>query len=95
MKKQISFKSTKEEAELVQKIVERAQSLDKDLDALSLTMDLLATHATDTPLDFTRMLEADNFNFAHDVYGIMRHLNRRTGKLENCFLPRCARRNRT
>ena len=35
-------------------------------------------------------LEADDFNFAHDWYGIRKHIDRRTGKMENCFVPRFA-----
>jgi len=36
------------------------------------------------------MLEADEFNFWHDILGIRCNLNRTTGKLGNCFLPRFA-----
>lgn len=36
------------------------------------------------------LLPADDFNFAHDVAGIRRRINRTTGKLENYFLPRFA-----
>ena len=38
------------------------------------------------------MLAADDFNFGHDVFGIYRHLDRTTGKLMNCFVPRFAQR---
>lgn len=33
----------------------------------------------------------DDFNFTHDVVGIARHLNRKTGDMGGHFLPRCAR----
>lgn len=29
-------------------------------------------------------------DFMHDIGGIYRHLDRKTGKLTGCFLPRCA-----
>lgn len=43
-------------------------------------------------LDLERLAGFPDFDFAHDVYGIMRHMDRTTGKLGGCFLPRCARR---
>lgn len=52
-------------------------------------MDLTATHHT-CPLKMEELAKADDFDFAHDVFGIRRHLNRRTGQLEDCFLPRFA-----
>jgi hypothetical protein len=67
---------------------------DFDADAkLSLVMDLRAADGVNgnKKIDFERLLAADDFNFIHDVGGIQRHMNRETGKLENCFLPRCAR----
>jgi len=43
-----------------------------------------------TPLDFDRMI--DNPSAAlHDLYGIARHLNPETKKLENGFHPRFAK----
>ena len=51
-------------------------------DRQSLAMDLSATHAK-MPLDFARLLAFDDFSFAHDIYGIRRHLNRTTGELED------------
>ena len=30
----------------------------------------------------------DDHNFAHDVFGIRRHMNRKTAKLEDHFVPR-------
>ncbi len=35
-------------------------------------------------------LEADDFNFAHDWFGIREHIDRRTCKMSNCFVPRFA-----
>lgn len=55
-----------------------------------LEMDLSATHAT-CPLNFAKLLGADDFNFAHDIGGIIRHLNRETGELGDFFHPRRAK----
>lgn len=59
-------------------------------DRQSLLMDLSATNANGCPIDFARLLEFPTFDFLHDIYGIRRHINRRTGELEDCFLPRCS-----
>jgi hypothetical protein len=55
---------------------------------LEIIMDVSATHANGNPLRLEALLNADDFNFMHDVGGIARHLDRDTGKLTNCFLPR-------
>ena len=43
------------------------------------------------PLDLERMLNADDINFAHDFFGIRKHMDRKTGKLGDCFVPRFAK----
>lgn len=82
----------KEHAALV-KIVDRAVDMfrrhDTPRDRIDIVMDLEVTHAT-CPLRLEELVEAGDFDFAHDIYGITRHLNRETGELENCFLPRFA-----
>ena len=82
---------SKKNKELVKKIVERAttEGLLAD-DATALNMDLVATHLNSVKLDFPKMLAADKFNFAHDICGIQRHLNRDNAQLMNSFLPRCS-----
>lgn len=57
----------------------------KHMDAV---MDIEAAHCNGNPLDLSALLTADDFNFAHDVFGIRRHLDRETGKLMDCFSPR-------
>jgi hypothetical protein len=44
----------------------------------------------ETPMDWDGLLNSDDLNFAHDLYGIRAHLQTRTGKLIDCFLPRYA-----
>ena len=79
--------TTKKEFILISKIVKRAHEMEPSIDTMSLNMDLTATHEL-TPLKLEDLLKADDFNFAHDVFGIMRHINRVSGKLEHCFVPR-------
>jgi hypothetical protein len=42
------------------------------------------------PLRLHELLDADDFNFAHDIFGIYSNFNRETKQLENGFLPRFA-----
>ena len=103
----LSFDATAEEYDLAQAIGERAvrampewaaerqrsQTMSADMPvAVAVEMDVIAVNANGCPLDLQKLLDADDFNFAHDVDGIYWHLDRNTGKLKDCFLPRCARR---
>lgn len=91
-----SFKRTAEENDLIASIVQRAADLYAaqhgdamcEEQRLCLRMDLAACHANGCPLRLADLLGADDFNLAHDVYGIHRHINRETGKLDGHFLPR-------
>lgn len=90
----ISFAATKEEFGLVHLITMRARAdrLISRGEMLDTNMDILAAHLNGCRLDLLALLAANGLDFAHDVRGITRHVNRRTGALEDCFLPRCAAR---
>lgn len=77
--------------ERIMQIAEIAKRAEEELGMLRITviMDLDNADKT-TPLDLDRLMEFDEYNFAHDILGINRNLNHRTCELENCFLPRCA-----
>jgi hypothetical protein len=89
---------TKNDLEIIRIIAIRAQraffNAGVERDLIDCQMDLEAAHM-DTPLDLQRLAAADDSNFAHDIGGIARHLNRETGKLEGCFMPRYAQSNQT
>jgi hypothetical protein len=53
-------------------------------------MDLNACHCNGCPLNLRGLLEADESDLLHDLAGIRRHLDRRSGKLGDCFSPRYA-----
>lgn len=95
MTKTISFNTTEKEFDLIAKIADRAlvitERLGIDYSRQTCLMDLTATHANGRKLRLAELAEAPDGDFAHDVLGIRRHLNRDTGKLENCFVPRFAR----
>ena len=94
MPRSIKFNTTLEDARLINRIAERAENLavgqNITFDRLSCEMDVTATHLNGTPLDLQKFLDFDDFNFAHDIAGILRHIDRSTGKLTGFFLPRCA-----
>ncbi|MFH7812164.1 MULTISPECIES: hypothetical protein [Acetobacter] len=95
----VKFTATPEEREIIMRISSRAASLYRDrgditprrVMLLEITMDLDAVHSNGCPMDFARLDNADDFNLLHDVAGIARHLDRRTGQLTDMFRPRFAK----
>lgn len=90
---ELSFATSTDDGRLIDLIVKRGRALDRKhqvrgYSPLHCSMDITAAHANGTPLRLADMLAADDFNFAHDWFGIRRHLNRETGQMLNCFLPR-------
>ena len=88
----VSFRITKEEAETVFAIARRASHLASEFetryDTQEAVMDVTAAHANGCPLDLCGLLAAGDADFGHDVFGIRRHIDRGTGGLRDCFLPR-------
>ena len=88
----ISFDTSREEARIITQIAQRAVRLARQAgakaDVLTHSMDVTACHANGNPLRLSDLLAADDANFAHDVFGIYRHLDRKTGQLRDCFAPR-------
>lgn len=92
----ISFKTTKEETAAIGKLARLASEMGKEFgiqySVMDANMDLTACHANGNLLDLDRMVGeiiADGGrNLGHDFFGIRRHINRQTGQLEGCFVPR-------
>jgi hypothetical protein len=87
-------KLSKFEIDLIERIADRAVALgDKyghTLRKIDIVMDIAAAHIA-CPLKLDEMLHVERDNdFGHDVFGIRENLNRQTGEIENCFLPRFA-----
>lgn len=87
----LNWTATKEESEAFRRMAKRAYAIDSRRSIGDYMMDLEACHCNGCPLDIEKLEKADDFNFTHDVFGIVGHLDRRTGQLTRCFLPRCAR----
>jgi hypothetical protein len=91
---QLNLSASGEDYNLIQRIVNRYEALYQRLwpgepfDRLRAFMDITAVHLNGCPLRLKELLEARDLDFSHDMGGIARHLDRRTGKLTNCFLPR-------
>ena len=84
-----------DEFTLIDKIAERAVHIERASNRnvrrgakVHHQMNLSACHASGNPLRLADLLAADDFNFAHDVFGIDRHIDRGTGQLLDCFSPR-------
>lgn len=86
----LNWDASKEEYRLAEQIAERAHRLVPDYRIIDAEMDVMAVHLNDTKLRLQDLLEASDFEFAHDVFGIQRHIDRSTGKLQDCFMPRFA-----
>jgi hypothetical protein len=66
-----------------------ARAANLPIQKLELVMDLDYADQ-DIPLNLRDLASASDGDFAHDVFGIRRHLNRETKKLEDSFMPRYA-----
>lgn len=79
-----------EEFKAIVAIAKRAEEMNLLMfDRMTLIMDL--EHAAlEFDLRLDDFLNADKFNFAHDIVGIQKHMNRQTKKMENIFVPRYA-----
>ena len=95
MKKPINFKAERADVLKISAICDRTEKLAAKLnirlpipDRLTLHMDITACHLNGNPLRLDELLAADDANFGHDVFGIVRYMDRETGKLTDCFSPR-------
>jgi hypothetical protein len=85
---------TRKEFEIMARVAERGVALLEraglKVKRLDLMMDLEFTNDV-CPLDFAKLRDFDDGDFGHDIAGIYNHFNRETRKLDDCFVPRCAK----
>ena len=86
----VKFDSTNEEMVLIGRIATRAVRKKYYKENIDCLMDLDAVNSNDVKLDFDKLLKFDEYNFAHDICGIRNCIDRKTGKLTKCFLPKCS-----
>lgn len=82
---------TDREFRLIDAITNRAWSLFPDRTRADIFLDISCVHVGPCPLRLEELLNADDFNFVHDVGGIWRHLDRDKFELRDCFIPRFAK----
>lgn len=78
-----------EKKDLIIAIATRANEM-FGVDRLTIIMDINYCISGGCELNLEGLLNADDFNFSHDICGIHNNLDRDTNKLSNCFLPRFA-----
>jgi len=84
----IKFDATAEEYETITHICDRVGWIGRG--KFDLAMDIAATHRNGCELDLDKLLNFPEFDFYHDIQGIREHIDRKTGKLRDFFLPRCS-----
>lgn len=92
----VSFNVSGEEAQIIKDIALRAHGLIDRIGVVAervrFVVDVTVVHVNGCPLKLQELLDAPETDFIHDLAGIRRHLDRATGKLDDGFLPRCAKR---
>lgn len=89
----MQFNTSYDDMARIHLVLDRARALgvlndESRHERASRLMDFDAVHSNGNPMRFDLMLMADDANFLHDFCGIVRHLDRNTGKLRNGFSPR-------
>ncbi len=88
------FTASKFEMLLLRQIAQRAVNLAIELRVdyqfQDAWMDLEACHCNGMEMNLQKLLDAPDADFGHDVFGIRRYIDRNSGKITNCFMPRCA-----
>ncbi len=72
---------------IVQRLVEYGYRDRCPVDRMSASMSIRAAHLAN-PLRLADLLAADEFNFKHDAYGILNHVDVNTGEMTDGFSPR-------
>lgn len=68
-------------------LIARRAAMDLGVNFIDTQMDLTVVHFKN-PLRLGEFLESDGKTFSHDIAGIACHLDRETGELLDCFLPK-------
>jgi hypothetical protein len=86
----VKFTAHKMDSKLIYLIAVRASKLLK-IDREQLEMSISACHANGCPLNLEKLLNAKDVDLGHDVGGIHRFIDKRTGKIDPAkFDPRCS-----
>ena len=86
----LNWNATRDEMDLIVKIMDRVQEAGSTIDRREVSMDLEAVHCNGCPLELDRMASGHIGDVLHDVHGISKNIDRKTGKLKRGFQPRFA-----
>lgn len=84
----LNWKISKADANVIHEIAARAHAMNPEYSVMDCEMDVTATHLNGNPLKLAELASASQFDFAHDVFGIARKIDRSTGQLTDFFSPR-------
>jgi len=90
--REILKKMTVGELDIIKEISDRVASEYKNLeidDYREIEMDIITVHSGVIKLDLKKLLNFSDIKFAHDIAGIIRHLDRDKIALKHGFLPYC------
>ncbi len=87
----LNWKLTAEDSIRLDEIMDRIKQA-SITPTLDIRMDLTACHLNGCKLDLAAMVQGHDSDFFHDVGGIVHHIDRTTGELQDCFIPRFAAR---
>lgn len=92
----IFYNFSQDELDLVVRAGVRVEKvIGKQLNRATFLLDMAAVQKQ-CPLNLVELAFNDDIaSVAHDILGIRRHINRDTGQLEGCFIPRFAKSNET
>jgi hypothetical protein len=92
---EVKLTASKIEKHYIERIAKKFIAIYKDLhpevkvSTLDVEMDVTAVHCNGNKLKLYELLYvADRMNFLHDVVGIINKVDRNTGQLKDCFVPR-------
>lgn len=94
MNDSIIWETSPEDYALIKQIASRFEKLKKGFGDpqpylfVIVCMDITACHMNGNPLRLQDLLDADDFEFAHDVVEINHNIDPNTGSLLNGFIPK-------
>lgn len=76
---------------IAQRLFDMADEFKIPVDRHMIAMEVACVHCNSCPLELWQLLASSGDDFSHDVLGINRFLDRKTGQLMNGFKPRFAK----
>ena len=86
----LEWNASRRETNHIRAILDRVQKAGNTIDRPQLHMDLEAVHCNGCRLRLGDMVGGKLSDVVHDINGIIKHLDRATGKLKKGFQPRFA-----